>query len=123
MFRTLSWIFFHWLYSPLGPWPLFFSFTIIFTDGRTPWTSDQFVTRPLPKQRTTQTQNKHIHISNIQDLSGIRTHDPSVRASEDSSCLRPLGYCDRHSTLNTKPKLIYEPYSCVRYGSKICMVL
>jgi hypothetical protein len=28
-------------------------------------------------------------------LSGIRTHDHSVRASEDSSCLRPLGYRDR----------------------------
>jgi hypothetical protein len=39
------------LQSPLGP---------DFTDGRTPWTSDQLVARPLPKQRTTQTQNKHI---------------------------------------------------------------
>jgi hypothetical protein len=29
-------------------------------------------------------------------LSGIRTHDPSVRASEDSSYLRPRGHCDRH---------------------------
>jgi hypothetical protein len=28
-------------------------------------------------------------------LNGIRTHDPSVRASEDSSCLRPRGHCDR----------------------------
>jgi hypothetical protein len=26
-------------------------------------------------------------------LSGIRTHDPSVQASEDSSCLRPRGRC------------------------------
>jgi hypothetical protein len=29
-------------------------------------------------------------------LSGIRTHDPSVRASEDSSCFRERGRCDRH---------------------------
>jgi hypothetical protein len=28
-------------------------------------------------------------------LSKIRTYDPGVRASEDSSCLRPLGYRDR----------------------------
>jgi hypothetical protein len=28
-------------------------------------------------------------------LSGIRTHYPSVRANEDSSYLRPRGYCDR----------------------------
>jgi hypothetical protein len=29
-----------------------------YTDGRTPWTSDQPVARPLPTYRTTQTQNK-----------------------------------------------------------------
>jgi hypothetical protein len=29
-----------------------------YTDGRTPWTSDQPVARPLPTHRTTQTQNK-----------------------------------------------------------------
>jgi hypothetical protein len=29
-----------------------------FTDGRTPWTSDQPVARPLPEHRTTQTQTK-----------------------------------------------------------------
>jgi hypothetical protein len=33
---------------------------------------------------------------NILALSGIRTHDPGFRGSEDSSCLRPLGYRDRH---------------------------
>jgi Mn2+/Fe2+ NRAMP family transporter len=33
--------------------------------------------------------------TNIHALSGIRTHDPSVRASEESSCLRTRGYCDR----------------------------
>jgi hypothetical protein len=69
----------------------------LFTIGRTPWTSDQFVERPLPKHSIAQTQNKHIRLytPNIHALSGIRTHDHSVRASEDSSCLRPLGYCDR----------------------------
>jgi hypothetical protein len=41
-------------------------------------------------------QNKYTHTPNIHALSGIRTYDPSVRASEDSSCIRPLGYCDRH---------------------------
>jgi hypothetical protein len=51
-----------WLFSPLlGP-DLFFSSVIIFyTDGRTPWTSDQPVARPLPTQRATQTQNKRTH--------------------------------------------------------------
>jgi hypothetical protein len=32
---------------------------------------------------------------NIHALCGIRTHDHSVRASEESSSLRLLGYCDR----------------------------
>jgi hypothetical protein len=59
------------------------------------WASDQLVARPLPKHRTTQTQNKHIHTPNVHALCGIRTHDPGYRASEDSSCLRPLDYRDR----------------------------
>jgi hypothetical protein len=58
------------------------------TVGRTPWTDDQLLARPLPKHKTTQTL--HIYF-----LRGIRTHCPGVRASEDSSCLRPLGYRDR----------------------------
>jgi hypothetical protein len=61
----------------------------------TPWTGDQPLVRPLLKHRRTQTQNKRIHTPNTHALSGIRTHDPSVRASEESSCLRPRGYCDR----------------------------
>jgi hypothetical protein len=36
--------------------------------------------------------DKHRHTPNIHALCGIRTHDPSLRASEDSSCLRPLDY-------------------------------
>jgi hypothetical protein len=74
-------------------------FHVHFTDGRTPWTSDQLVARPLPKHRTTQTQNKHIRTPNIHALCGIRTHNPSVRVSEDSIGLRPRGYCVRQFTL------------------------
>jgi hypothetical protein len=84
--------FFHWLYSPLWSLASDFQFYDHFTDGRTPWASDQLVARPLPKHRTTQTQNKHIHIPNIHALCGIRTHDLGFRASEDSTCLRPLSY-------------------------------
>jgi hypothetical protein len=35
-----------------------FSFLMIHTEGRTPWTGDQSIARPLPTHRTTQTQNK-----------------------------------------------------------------
>jgi hypothetical protein len=39
-----------------------FSVSLSFTDGRTLWTGDQLVARPLPKYRTTQTQkNAHAH--------------------------------------------------------------
>jgi hypothetical protein len=40
------------------------------------------------------TQNKRTHTPNIHAVSGIRTHDHSVRVNEDSSFLRPLGYRD-----------------------------
>jgi quinol-cytochrome oxidoreductase complex cytochrome b subunit len=36
----------------------FFSFLILYTVGRTYWTGDQPVARPLPTHRPTQTQNK-----------------------------------------------------------------
>jgi hypothetical protein len=80
-----------------GPWsPIQFR-NHFSMDGRTPWTSDQPVTRPLPTHRTTQTEQTHTHTSNNHALSGIRIHDPSVRASEDSLCLRPRSYCDRRA--------------------------
>jgi hypothetical protein len=46
----------------VGPWPLF-SFLILYTVGRTPWTGDHPVTRPLPTHGTTQTHNKHTQTS------------------------------------------------------------
>jgi hypothetical protein len=79
----------------VGPWLLLQFRNLFYTVGGTPWTSDQFVARPLRTQRATQTQNKRTH-TDIHALSGIRTHDPSVRASEGSLCLRPRGHCDRN---------------------------
>jgi hypothetical protein len=51
-----------WIYSPWGPWPLF-QFPNLYTVGRTPWRSDQPVTKPLPTRRSTQTQNKRTQTS------------------------------------------------------------
>jgi hypothetical protein len=86
--------FFHWLYSPLGPWPLIFSFVIILQTigplGRVISSS-----QGLYLNTGQHKQNKHIHIPNINALCGIRTHDPGFRASEDSICLRRRGYSDR----------------------------
>jgi hypothetical protein len=81
-----------WLYSPCGPWSLF-QFPNPYTVGRTPWTGDRSVARLLPTNRTTQTQNKRTRRHHAS--SGIRTHEASVRAGEDTSCIRPRGHCDR----------------------------
>jgi hypothetical protein len=76
-----------WLYSPLlGP-GLFFSFVIFFTQ-----------TVGLLGRGISPSQDRCLYTGQHTDthaLSGIRTHDPSVRASEDSSCLRPHRYCGR----------------------------
>jgi hypothetical protein len=45
-------------------------------------------------------QHRHrinTYTPNIHALIETRTHDPSVRASEDSSCLKPRGYYNWHS--------------------------
>jgi hypothetical protein len=52
-----------WLYNPLLGLGRFFSFLIFYTVGRTPWTGDQPVARPLPAQRTAQTENKRTQTS------------------------------------------------------------
>jgi hypothetical protein len=83
-----------WLYSPLlGP-GLYFSFLIFFTQ-----TLGLLGRGISPSQGRYLHTGKHKHSKNantdIHALSGIRIYDPSVRASEDSSCLRPRGHCDR----------------------------
>jgi hypothetical protein len=51
--------FFRWLFQAIqGPCLLFSFANFFYTDGRTPWKSDQLVAKPLPKHRTTQTNNQ-----------------------------------------------------------------
>jgi hypothetical protein len=86
-----------WLYRSLLGLGRFFSFLILHTVGGTLWTGDQPVVRPLPTNRTTQTQTKRTH---IHALSGIRTHDPNFRASEDCPCTGLRSHYDRHQLTN-----------------------
>jgi hypothetical protein len=53
------------LYCLTALWNLtaFYQFLILQTVSSTPWTEDQPVERPLPTQRTTQTQNKRAQTS------------------------------------------------------------
>jgi hypothetical protein len=92
--------FFQWFFQLIQGPGLFFSSVIIFTQtvgllGR--------VINPSQGRYLNTEQHKHrinAH-KDIHALSGIRTHDPSVQASEDSSWLRPHGYCDRPRSIST----------------------
>jgi hypothetical protein len=99
-----------WLYSPfLGP-GLFFSCVIFFTK-----TVGLFGKGISPSQGRYLHTGQHKHRLNsytdIHVLSGIRTHDHSMRASEDSSCLRSRGHCDR--IFNQLLALIFPLYISV----------
>jgi hypothetical protein len=54
-------------------------------------------------------QYKDIHTPNIHALSGIRNHNPSVRAREESSCLRLRGYCNRLQPMHRVTNSLPEP--------------
>jgi hypothetical protein len=76
-------------------WTLAFSssFVISFTQtvGLLGWVISPSQGRYLYTRQHKHRINAH---TNINALNGIRTNNPSVRASEDSSCLRPRGHCD-----------------------------
>jgi hypothetical protein len=84
-------IFFHWLYSPHGPWPLF-SFMIILQTvellGRVISSSQGLYLNTGQHKYRINTYTKHpclVWVSNP------RSQLPSERRQ---SCLRPLSYCD-----------------------------
>jgi hypothetical protein len=87
--------------SRSGPWP---HIQIRNHFSQTVWLLGQVISSSQGRYLNTgqHKQNKRIHTPNIHALSGIWTHDPSVRASEDSSCLRPRGYCDRLASVRAK---------------------
>jgi hypothetical protein len=54
--------------------------------------------------------------TNIHALCGIQTHNPSLRASEDSSRLRPRGNCDRQEYSYYGPINCHSQFSVVGGG-------
>jgi hypothetical protein len=76
-----------------GPWPLLLFRNHFYTNGRTPWM------RISPSEGRYLYTGQHKYRINayadIHALRRIQTPDPSVGASEDSSCLRSRGHCDR----------------------------
>jgi hypothetical protein len=76
----------------VGPWPLLQFRNLSYTVGRTPWTSDQPVARPLPTQRRTQTQNKRTHKTSIPWMK----FEPTIPAFERAKTVHAL---DRAATM------------------------
>jgi hypothetical protein len=103
---VLFFFFFQWLFQSIHDPGLLFSSVIIFRrrqDSLDEWS-------PLRKAATwTQdsTKRKNAYTPNIHALLEIRTHDPSVRASEGSSCPRLRGYCHRQHHSLAPSKYIY----------------
>jgi hypothetical protein len=73
----------------VGPWPLFQFLDPVYSrlDGG----SASFKASAYSEQHQHRIK---AHNTDIHALGEIRTHDPSVRAIEDSLCLRPHGHCD-----------------------------
>jgi hypothetical protein len=80
----------------LGPWPLLTPSVGLLGRGISP-SEGRFLHTGQHKHRI----NAVVHTS-----SGIRTHDPNVGASEDISCLRLRGHCDRQ----------YKIQNCIIYS-------
>jgi hypothetical protein len=83
----------------VGPWPLLQFRNLFYTDGRTRWTSDQPVARPLPTHRTTQTQNKRTETS----ISGVG-FEPTIPAFDRVKTVHAL---DRAATVIGSVMLCY----------------
>jgi hypothetical protein len=81
--------------SFLGTWP-FFNVLILYTVGRTPWTGEQPVSRPLPTQRTTQTQTKRTQTSMPRE-----GFEPIIPAFERAKTGRALDRADTVSGIVT----------------------
>jgi hypothetical protein len=96
-------------FAPTGAWGIhetsrFTSVSLSRTDGKSPWTSDQLIARPVATQDNTNRINVHIHI-NIHASSRIQTYNPGIQESQDSLCLTSLSYCDRHVFITNVKKM------------------
>jgi hypothetical protein len=110
-----------WPYSPCGL-GRFFSF-LIYILGRTPWTGDQ----PGRYVHT----DEHIHRINAYRhacLEWVSNHNPSVRADQDSSCLRPRGHWPLSSASISNNSLKYSVqfcpgFLCLQFVTKMYLFL
>jgi hypothetical protein len=89
-----------WLCSPCGPWALL-QFLNLYTVGRTPWTGDQPIARPLPTHRTTQTQNKRTQTS----MPRVR-FEPTIPVFQRAKTVHALGHAA--TVVGVMPYITFE---------------
>jgi hypothetical protein len=78
-----------------GSWPLFSVLQPFYTDCRIPFR--EWAAHHKAAAHTQDNRHRINTHTNIHALGEIRTHDPSFRASEDSSCIRRRGHRDQLS--------------------------
>jgi hypothetical protein len=77
-----------WMFLCIHTFPSPNGFLISFTtNGRTPWTSDQLVARPVPTHDTTQARPR----ANSHALRGTRNREPVYKPSRPAPLDRPKG--------------------------------
>jgi hypothetical protein len=101
------------IWSIEHPWNalLHFSFLILYTVGRTPWAGNS----PAQGRYLHRTKQTEWTQTDIDALSGIRTHDTSVRQGGNFSWRRPRGHCDRLLTVYNV--VIHSITTCYVYGN------
>jgi hypothetical protein len=87
----------------VGPWP--FLSDISYTHSRYDSLDGGSARLKASPYTQNNTNTEYTH-TDIHASTGIRTHDPSVRAGEDCSCLRPRGHCDLNPS----------PYADIKYS-------
>jgi hypothetical protein len=98
----------HLLHISVAPQPLWtltlFQFLNLYKVGRTPWTGDQRVARPLPTHGTTQTQNKSTQASIPRVV-----FEPTIPAFEREKTVHAL---DRAATVIGLNLLLHTDKNC-----------
>jgi hypothetical protein len=100
------------LQSFVVPWSLFQFLNLFYTDGRTPWTRDQPVARPLPAHRTTQHTDIHA-------FSGIRTHDLSLRANDRAATMLGGSYVHKEKRTGSLIRIRDQIIGMAEDGTRI----
>jgi hypothetical protein len=76
----------------VGPWPLL-QFLDLYTVGRTPWTGDQPVARPLPTHRTTQTQTSMLWVGFEHTIPAIERENAVHAWDRAATAIGLLRFC------------------------------